>query len=133
MDAVLNHHPAPAPPKPRRRLEWRRAATLAALFLVLGAILTLAVAWSLAALIDPTETTPVQFVQVTGDESWTLNRWDRAGGVLIDSVREVGFPWSPSQATGAPDTPYPGDQRTAWASATTDAQPEWLLLSTTRP
>jgi hypothetical protein len=35
--------------------------------------------------------------------------------------------YSPLQATGEPDTPRPGDQGTAWASATSDGQPEWLL------
>ena len=35
--------------------------------------------------------------------------------------------YSPAQALGEPDTPRPGDQGTAWASATPDAQPEWLV------
>lgn len=34
--------------------------------------------------------------------------------------------YSPEQATSAPDTPGPGDQSTAWASASPDSQPEWL-------
>lgn len=37
--------------------------------------------------------------------------------------------WGPEQATKAPDTPYAGDQVTAWASLTTDAQDEWLQLT----
>jgi hypothetical protein len=37
--------------------------------------------------------------------------------------------WSPLQATGAPDTPNAGDYATAWASATSSAQNEWLLLT----
>ncbi len=37
--------------------------------------------------------------------------------------------WGPLQATGAPDTPEYGDHVTAWASATPDDGPEWLLLS----
>ncbi len=37
--------------------------------------------------------------------------------------------WYPIQATGAPDTPEYGDHVTAWASATPDDSPEWLLLS----
>ena len=36
--------------------------------------------------------------------------------------------WGPEQATGAPDTPEPGDQQTAWASRTEDEQDEWLQL-----
>lgn len=36
--------------------------------------------------------------------------------------------WGPEQALGAPDTPGSGDIQTAWASATPDAQDEWLEL-----
>jgi hypothetical protein len=36
--------------------------------------------------------------------------------------------WGPEQATGAPDTPQPGDVPTAWTSLTPDGQKEWLLL-----
>jgi hypothetical protein len=35
--------------------------------------------------------------------------------------------YAPEQAAGEPDTPRPGDQGTAWASATPDGQPEWLV------
>lgn len=41
--------------------------------------------------------------------------------------------WGPEEATGAPDTQGPGDIVTAWASLTTDEQPEWLLLEYERP
>jgi tRNA A-37 threonylcarbamoyl transferase component Bud32 len=42
---------------------------------------------------------------------------------------KVKRPWGPEQATGLPDTyPRMGDHATAWASATADGQPEWLLL-----
>lgn len=37
------------------------------------------------------------------------------------------FAYSPSQATGAPDTMRPGDQSTAWASATADGSDEWMI------
>jgi hypothetical protein len=36
--------------------------------------------------------------------------------------------WGVNQATGPPNTSGPGDISTAWASATQDDQPEWLLL-----
>jgi hypothetical protein len=39
--------------------------------------------------------------------------------------------YSPAQAAGEPDTPRPGDQGTAWASATPDSQPEWLVCEYT--
>jgi beta-lactamase regulating signal transducer with metallopeptidase domain len=35
--------------------------------------------------------------------------------------------WAPMQAAGEPNTPGAGDAVTAWASATTDGQIEWLL------
>jgi hypothetical protein len=38
-------------------------------------------------------------------------------------------PFGPEQACGAPDTPGAGDHPTAWASATSDRQDEWLELS----
>lgn len=41
--------------------------------------------------------------------------------------------YSPEQAAGAPDTPGPGDQSTAWASATPDNQPEWLICEFKKP
>ena len=43
-------------------------------------------------------------------------------------------PWSPEQATGAPDTwPKSGDLPTAWASRTPDGQREWLQLTYASP
>lgn len=47
----------------------------------------------------------------------------RAGLNSINSKPAYG----PEQVTGEPDTPGPGDQASAWASATTDEQPEWLI------
>ncbi len=41
--------------------------------------------------------------------------------------------WHARQATGAPDTPEPGDHPTAWASSTPDGGPEWLELAFARP
>jgi hypothetical protein len=41
--------------------------------------------------------------------------------------------YSPLQVTGEPDTPRPGDQGTAWASATPDGQPEWLICEFKAP
>jgi hypothetical protein len=42
-------------------------------------------------------------------------------------------PYSPEQAVGAPDTPRPGDQGSAWASALPDSQPEWLVCEYKNP
>jgi hypothetical protein len=44
-----------------------------------------------------------------------------------------GLPWSPAQATGAPDTFQAGDMRSAWASQNPDGGPEWLRLEYERP
>ena len=41
----------------------------------------------------------------------------------------VGNAWAADQAVGEPDTPSPGDQRTAWASMSPDGQEEWLELT----
>ncbi len=36
--------------------------------------------------------------------------------------------WSIKQVLGAPDTPQPGDQSTAWASMSQDASREWIIV-----
>lgn len=41
--------------------------------------------------------------------------------------------WAPLQATGPADTHEYGDRVTAWASATEDGQPEWLLVQFAEP
>ena len=41
--------------------------------------------------------------------------------------------WSPSQATGAPNTHKAGDFQTAWASLSADGQREWLCLEFAQP
>src|SRR5437016_1283643 len=41
--------------------------------------------------------------------------------------------WGSEQATGKPDTPEPGDFPTAWASASQDDGPEWLMLEYKSP
>ena len=112
----------------RRRVWLLRGVLL----LFLGAVTAVIFAWAMSYSADLLEAAPQSWTEVTGETSWTLTRWDRAGGVLVQSVREVGFAWSPMQAAGPPDTATAGDQRTAWASATTDAQPEWLELEYAR-
>lgn len=44
----------------------------------------------------------------------------------------VGPYWGTIQATGEPDTKLPGDQPTAWASASPDGGTEWLELTYAR-
>ena len=55
------------------------------------------------------------------------------GAIRIWTLPGPKRPWFPVQATGEPDTPSAGDQITAWASATTADQPEWLLLKYEKP
>ncbi|MCG8650972.1 MAG: hypothetical protein MI861_14125 [Pirellulales bacterium] len=61
-----------------------------------------------------------------------LMTWYRDRQALLSQMNESlgrpGVNWSVLQATGAPDTPVPGDQVTAWASETRDDAPEWLIL-----
>ncbi len=51
------------------------------------------------------------------------------GGPAMNSKR----PYSPDQIVGAPDTPRPGDQSSAWAPALPDNQPEWLICEFKTP
>jgi len=107
----------------------RRPLRLASIFLGLGLIVTLAVTWILAAMVDVMEGRQSAADSFDENGHWTLTRWDRAGATLISSVRiRGGLNWSTGQATGAPDTPSIGDQVTAWASASSDGSPEWLEL-----
>ncbi len=46
------------------------------------------------------------------------------GGVAIAGAEAN---WGPEQAAGEPNTPNGGDAVTAWASASVDGQPEWLV------
>src|SRR5687768_17577323 len=100
-------------------------------FLLLGFATTVAIALILAATVAVQEGPVTQAQSFDDDEDWTVTRWDRAGAVLVHSVRTEparGAAWSPQQAAGAPDTPGPGDRSTAWASLSQDAGPEWLIL-----
>ena len=56
------------------------------------------------------------------------------GGPGMPGQQQMGRkPYGPEQATGAPDTPRPGDQHTGWAPAQPDNQPEWLIMSYKKP
>lgn len=101
-----------------------RAATL-----VLAAIaVTVLVAWACSTCVDVALANPRSAEAMTGELIWTVQRWDRGGSTYVVSQTLKTWGWSPSQATGAPDTTMPGDQQTAWASLTADGQREWLCL-----
>jgi hypothetical protein len=103
------------------------------LFLMLGLVTTLALAWVLAATVDVQQGPNTAADAFIANEHWSVSRYDRAGAVQVRSTRRVGLNWSPQQAAGAPDTPNPGDQVTAWASLGSDSQSEWLLLDYAKP
>jgi hypothetical protein len=98
------------------------------LFLLLGAVTTAVVAWGCAIGVDVLQAIPQSAASQTGEEQWSVSLWERPGAMYITSDRQFGSSWSPTQATGAPDTTTPGDIVTAWASSTPDGQAEWLLL-----
>jgi len=83
------------------------------LFLALGLVTTLALAWLLAMLVDVQLGRESQGSAFVDDEQWSVTRWDRAGAIQIKSTRIKGLNWSPQQAAGAPDTRTSGDQVTA--------------------
>src|SRR3954467_14466471 len=103
-----------------RRRPWKPAL----LFLLLGLVTTLVVAALLALLVEVRQgpQTSAERYEVGG--RWSVNRWDRAGAVQIESLRVRGVDWGPEQAAGEPDTPTPGDRTTAWASQSADAGTE---------
>lgn len=49
------------------------------------------------------------------------------------NAERKGLPWSPEQATGAPDTPVVGDCPTAWAPLSPNGGKEWLDVTFARP
>jgi hypothetical protein len=61
---------------------------------------------------------------------WLAGRAAVAGLFLlaIPSFAQTAEPWSPEQATGAPDTPEAEDAPTAWTPLEPDAGPEWLRV-----
>ncbi|HEY7120601.1 MAG TPA: hypothetical protein VH475_28720 [Tepidisphaeraceae bacterium] len=105
------------------RLFWRLL-----IFLALGLVTTVGLAWGLNVLVEVQQGRQTQAESFVDDERWTVTRWDRAGAVQIRSVRIRGLDWSPQQAAGAPDTRALGDQVTAWASQQSDGGTEWLVL-----
>ena len=96
--------------------------------LLFGLLVNTAIAWLIAwntLVWDNPATTEAFFVD---DDVWTLTRSRNVGSLYIDSHHRRGVPWSPAQACGKPNAPPGTDSQLAWASATQDAQREWLEL-----
>ena len=110
------------PPTSLRR-HLARVAWTAAFYFLAGIAVSVLVAFVLYRTVDVA--TPMS----TGDEQWSVDRWDRPGATQVLSIRHFWSNWSPRQATGPPDTPTPGDRVTAWASAYPDVAGDWLELS----
>src|SRR5437016_2013037 len=115
----------------------RRVLRYLAVIVAAGFVATVLIAWASALLVDLSGarggvvggwSTSQTAQWVNGDVRWSLNVVTTATATRINSDRRRGFDWAPSQATGKPDTPFMGDIVTAWASATTDGQKEWLEL-----
>jgi hypothetical protein len=111
----------------------RRYFRAGLVFLLLGLVTAVTVAWLLAVLQNVQEGRESSGNAFIDQVQWSVTRWDRAGAIQIRSVRIKGANWSPQQAAGAPDTPSVGDQTSAWAAQTTDGGTEWLILSYARP
>ena len=133
MDATFRALKPAAPParpaaaQPRKRRNLRELIFLALFLLLLGSLSTLAISWALAFKTE-LESDPSLTGQGIDDQRiWSVQGWSGFGSIRFHSTRSVPN-WSVFQAVGPPDTPGAGDIVTAWASATTDSQKEWLIL-----
>ena len=95
--------------------------------LLLGALSTIALSWLLAFKVELVDDPALSGQGVDGLRTWTIQGWSGLGSIRLHSIRNIPS-WSVLQAVGPPDTPGAGDIVTAWASATTDSQNEWLIL-----
>lgn len=129
--------PAPTPARSARD-ERRRGKRLGdrlvlwVFLLLLGALSTLTICWGLAFKTELTDDPSLTGQGVDGPRSWIVQGWSGFGSVRLHSIRNVPN-WSVLQAVGPPDTPGAGDIVTAWASASTDSQKEWLILDYEKP
>lgn len=62
-----------------------------------------------------------------GNNQWA-SKCDASTTYAVQTGGGTDRAYSPEQATGEPNTLNPGDQPSAWASATPDGQAEWMLL-----
>src|SRR5262245_26216491 len=125
--------PAPAiPVSTPTRTRFRLPNTFfrtACFCMLLGSLVTIAVAWLCAMRVDVFQGTSTSAESYLNESRWTVTTWSTPGAFYVHSLREMNAAWSPGQATGQPDTPLAGDQVTAWASATADGSSEWLMLT----
>jgi hypothetical protein len=97
-------------------------------YLAAGLVLTIVVALVCGAAIDLSSGPSFS----ANNGTWSVTVQSRPGAVRVTSQWQA-LPWSPVQAAGPPDTPRAGDFPTAWAPATRNGSPEWLLLTYDKP
>ncbi|HEV8292264.1 MAG TPA: discoidin domain-containing protein [Tepidisphaeraceae bacterium] len=136
MTTILNNPPTTMPEQARSRLRIVQHAPQilmrAMIFLCLGAILSILVAWAFGLWAD-VESAPVITSSVPQrGRMWEISVWNSTGAIRLHSLRQA-HSWSGWQVTGPPDSPMNGDSTLAWCPATADAQPEWLILDYPRP
>ena len=128
--------PASRPARPSQQIRKRKSLferlLLWLFMLLLGALATLGIAWGLAFKTELADDPSLTGQGVDGPRNWSVQGWSGFGSMRIHSTRNVPN-WSVLQAVGPPDTPGAGDIVTAWASATTDSQKEWLILEYEKP
>jgi hypothetical protein len=112
-----------------KRPPLRRFISRVAIYGFLGAVVSLAIGFALAVWVDPRQGTSATSSAFDGEARWTATVWARPGAVYVQSDRDSSWPWSPRQATGAPDTTTAADNRTAWAANTSSNSVEWLELT----
>ena len=122
---------AVSPPEPKTRL--KRRVTRSLLFLAIGLLGSVALAWVLAVCLDMAQGTTQSAGGIERDWTWSVTVTDRTGGMCLASERHAGLSWGPHQATGQPDATPGRDDPKAWASLTQDAQREWLILTYPKP
>jgi hypothetical protein len=99
----------------------------ALVFLSLGSVISVLIAWSLGLWADVESATVITTTTPQRGRMWEVSIWNTAGAMRIHSLRQV-HSWSGWQATGAPNSPMNGDSSLAWCPATVNSGGEWLVL-----
>jgi hypothetical protein len=110
-----------------KQRQWLRAGAIALLF---GAAVTISIAWLAAGFSTPW-TDPSASTQEArdNDRRWIVTSATSFAAEYLYSLHTFGrTAWCPQQALGPPNATPGTDHTLAWASASTDAQREWLEL-----
>jgi len=136
MTTLATNLPSTAQPKSRRSASIIHRATRlfmrAMVFLSLGAIVSVLMAWALGMWGEPQSATVVSSTVPQRGRTWNISSWSSSGSLRLQCQPQV-HAWSAWQATGAPDAVLGGDSSMAWCPATADGQKEWLILDYPQP